>query len=314
MQNLLFSLCLLVFSAQTGLAQVKKAEPISPENLQKMTLHEDTLAILGFTIINDSSADRRFRACHRFIPMLVGALKTENSFDFKFERLKTVSIQYPADSSFRIFTWQLFVDDSTYRYFGAIQMNEPGLKLFPLADRSDDLGDASREALSPEKWYGAIYYRLSQLDGRDGKKYLLYGFDGYGFFEKRKVLDVLSFQNGRPVFGAPIFNRGLVASRDVPEMRLILTYSAETSVKMNFDDEYGMILFDHLIPSANPFGTGQVMVPDGSYEGFKIEGDKLVYVEKLETQILDEAPRPVPILDGRSKKNILGGDKKLVKE
>ncbi len=308
MRPLLFlTFALALFLVEKTTAQPKKAMPtISKKDLGKLTDIGDSLQILGKTMLTDSVGDHRFAACHAILPLLKSALEIENSFQFKFPATKTISIQYPSDSSFRIFTWQLFVDDSTYKYYGGIQTAGKETEFYPLNDRSDDLADERFEALSPEKWYGALYYRITELDGREGKKYLLYGFDAYRFFEKRKILDVLTFRDGKPVFGAPVFNRSIASARGVPEMRLILTYFAETNVSLNFDEQYGMILFDHLIPAQNPFEGGTTNVPDGSYEGFKIKNGKLEYITKVFNDSQEEAPRPVPVLDGRKGKSIFG--------
>ena len=279
---------------------------ITKKDLEKLAAAGDSLQILGKTMLLDSVGDHRFAACHQILPLLKSALSIKNSFNYKFSEAKTISIQYPADSSFRIFTWQLFVDDSTYKYYGGIQTAGKDGSFYPFNDQSDDLDDACFEALSPEKWYGALYYRITELDGREGKKYLLYGFDAYRFFEKRKILDVLTFRDGKPVFGAPVFNRSIASARGVPEMRLILTYSAETNVSLNFDEEYGMILFDHLIAAQSPFENGITNVPDGSYEGFKIKNGKLEYVNKVFNDSQEEAPRPKPVLDTRKGKSIFG--------
>lgn len=288
-------------------AQPKKAaQSFTKKDLEKLAAAGDSLQILGKTMLLDSVGDHRFAACHQILPLLKSALSIKNSFNYKFSEAKTISIQYPADSSFRIFTWQLFVDDSTYKYYGGIQTAGKDGSFYPFNDRSDDLDDACFEALSPEKWYGALYYRITELDGREGKKYLLYGFDAYRFFEKRKILDVLTFRDGKPVFGAPVFNRSIASARGVPEMRLILTYSAETNVSLNFDEEYGMILFDHLIAAQSPFENGITNVPDGSYEGFKIKNGKLEYVTKVFNDSQEEAPRPKPVLDTRKGKSIFG--------
>jgi hypothetical protein len=304
--KLFLGVSLVVFTIISACAQVKKARSISNKNLEILTSVDDSLATFGKTMLADSNSDHRFMACHAIMPMLKRALTVENSFKYKFDRTKSLSIQYPADSSFRIFSWQLFVDDSTYRYFGAIQLNDKSLKFFPLNDYSDALQNECYEALSPEKWYGALYYRISELDSREGKKYLLYGFDAFSFFEKRKVLDVLTFQEGKPVFGAPVFNRSIASARGVPEMRLILTYSAETNVSLNFSDEYGMILFDHLISAQNPYQNAITRVPDGSYEGFKIKNGRLEYISKVFNDSQETAPRPVPVLDNRKGKSIFG--------
>jgi len=264
---------------------------------------EDTLAVLGFAVINDSLPDERFLACRQMIPTLVRALKKPHSFDYPFERLKSVSIQYPADSTFRIFTWQLYVDENDYRYFGAIQLNTPQLQLIPLVDRSFQVEAPEQAALSPDQWYGAVYYNLMTLDSPQGKYYLLFGFDGYELFRKRKVLDVLTFnERGEAVFGAPVIPGKAGAP---PRHRMVLEYSAEASIRLNYDAALDLVIFDHLITMGGQHGEGPVNFPDGSYEAFKVDKGRLSYIDKVWNQVSDEPPRPTPILDQR-KKDILG--------
>ncbi|MCS7036102.1 MAG: hypothetical protein RMJ33_01395 [Saprospiraceae bacterium] len=285
--------------------KVERAGVLAPEAREQLRLAEDTLAILAFAITNDTSSEMRFLACKSLITGLVRALKTENSFRYPFERLKSVSILTPPDSSFRIFTWQLFVNDSTYRHYGAIQMNQRELKLFPLIDRRFELSDMpTREALPPNRWYGAVYYNLRPFETRRGRMYLLFGLDGHTFFEKRKVMDVLSFDaKGEPVLGAPVFER----NGQLGEHRLILEYSAEAKVRLNWDDYYKMVLFDHLIPWPSPHtAEGITHVPDGSYDGFKLEKGRWVFVEKVFRDSQEEAPRPYPVLDEKDRRDLLG--------
>lgn len=270
---------------------------------------EDTLGVLGYAIVNDSIEVERFAACKVFITTLVRTLKIENSFKYPFEQLRSVSILTPPDSSFRIFTWQLFVNDSTYRYYGSIQMNERQLKLYPLIDRSFEMVPfPNREPLTPERWYGALYFNIRQFDTRQGRKYLLFGYDAFEFFEKRKLLDVLSFdKEGKPVFGAPVFDK---PDAD-PEMRVYLQYSADAKVKINWDEQYKMILMDHLIPFPSPFGRDMTNVPDGSYDGYKLEKGKWRYVDKVFDDKQKDVPFPEPVLEDRKEKDILGKKKRI---
>lgn len=285
-------------------AQPKAA--LSQEDLAKLKLSEDTLGILGYAVVNDSLETNRFGACHAMIPALVRALKTPNSFHYKFDRLKNISIQYPQDSSFRIFTWQLYVDKDDYRYYGAIQMNTSDLKLYPLSDRSYNVTDVEKELLSADKWYGAVYYNLKETNNKNGKYYLLFGFDGYSFFNKRKVVDVLTFgKDGKPVFGAPVFVQEEKGKPTQTKNRLFLEYSAASSVRLNYDEALEMLVFDHLIPMAGQHGEGMVNVPDGSYEAYKLEKGLWKYQSMVLHAIMDEAPRPSPILDTQEK-NIFG--------
>jgi hypothetical protein len=307
MKRLLFALLLFftVFSAQAQAGKIAEADlPVLKE-------FEDTLALCGFFVVNDSIAENRFATCKKLITTLVQALKTKNSFNYPFERLKTVSIQYPPDSTFRIFTWQLYVDVDDYRYYGAIQMNTPDLKLFPLIDRSYEIESEESELLTPDRWYGSLYYNLRQFDTAEGRKYLLFGYDGYSLYNKRKLIDVLSFKDGKALFGAPVFveenkENGAQTIRN----RIVKEYSAEASFKLNYDETWGLILFDHLTTMGGSYGQGLAMVPDGTYEGYKLENGRWHWVEKFWTEEMDEAPRPEPVLDTRNGKDLFGKQKK----
>lgn len=306
----LILLCIVIFSlqarAQTG---PKPAGKLSQEGREMIRLGEDTLAVLAYAVVNDSVEQERFAACRALITSLVRTLKVENSFKYQFERLRSISILAPPDSSFRIFTWQLFVNDSTYRYFGAIQLNNKELKLFPLIDRSDEMETfPAREQLTPERWYGVIYYNLRQFDTKQGRKYLLLGYDAFDFYTRRKVVEVLGFDaSGKPSFGAPVFDReGQVGP---PPQRIFTEYAAEASFRMNWDEQYQMILIDHAVPMPSPYGSGVVQVPDGSYDALKLEKGRWKYVSKVFNDVMDEAPRPEPVLDDRKSKDIMGKEK-----
>ncbi len=305
----LFLACFaLVFFSQALTAQ-EEAEwkkHFTEEQLEKLHTAEDTVALLAYAIVNDSLPEHRFGACRHVIPLLVNTLKTPNSFYYPFERVQSFSIMYPPDSSFRIFSWQLYVDKDEYRYYGAIQMNTPELKLFPLVDRSFEIqGDLEQLELTPEQWYGVVYYNIHQTDAPKGRYYLLFGFDGKEFFRKRKVLDVLTFRDGKPVFGAPVFRHEEKKNQVSWRKRRVLEYSAAVSIRFNYDPAIDLILYDHLLTMPGQDGEGVNNYPDGSYEGYRLEKGVWHHIDNVFTQTQDEAPRPFPVLDTR-KKDILG--------
>jgi hypothetical protein len=313
-KHVYLAILLFVLTCQSALvAQNKnnKAGKLSKEITEKIHASEDSLAILAYAVVNDSIEQERFAACKVLITSLVRTLKAENSFNYPFSRLKSISIMAPPDSSFRIFTWQLFVNDSTYRYYGAIQLNQRELKLYPLIDRSFEMDiPPTYDQLSADNWYGALYYNIRQFESKEGRKYLLMGFDAFEFFSRRKVIEVLSFdKQGKPVFGAPVFVRSN-PKPGLKEQRLFVEYSSEASVKVNWDEQYKMILFDHLIPFPSPFGRGMTMVPDGSYDGLKFEKGNWKFIDKVFNDSQDEPPMPEPILDSRKDKDISGKTRK----
>ena len=75
-----------------------------------------------------------------------------------------------------------------------------------------------------------------------------------------------------------------------------------------------MIVFDHLIPRMGRLpGQGQTMLPDGSYVGYKWDGEYFNYIEKIYHETQAEAPFPSPIL-GSDNRNIMGQNKKTSKK
>jgi hypothetical protein len=151
-----------------------------------------------------------------------------------------------------------------------------------------------------------VYYNLRQVNAPQGRYYLLFGFDGYSFFRKRKVVDVLVFDPaGKPQFGAPVFLNEADPDQPRRKNRLIVEYSAASSIRLNWDPALDLIVFDHLQPIAGPHGEGLVNVPDGSYQGYQLRKGYWYYVPKVFEQVQEDAPRPFPVLEDR-KKDLFG--------
>lgn len=261
---------------------------------------EDSLSGLAKTVLRDSLAEHRLKADTAIKALLQEALSTGKAFQYPFSGLQGISIQYPQDSTFRIFTWQLYVSENDYRYGGFLQQSSG--RVYPLEDHSAEVRMPEYEVMSPDYWYGSVYYNIKQAGKKRDRHYLLFGYDGYELFRKRKLIDVLVFKDGNPKFGAPVFQHGPGKVKH----RVVREYSAEVSTRLNYDDVLEMIMLDHLIGQNGPHGEGLTYYPDGSYEAYKLEKDgKWLHVEKVFDQVSEEAPRPSPILDNR-KKDIFG--------
>jgi len=286
---------------------------ILPEDLAFIEEMEDTLGLLAYTVLNDSLEENRYIACRAMIPKLVQALKRPNSFQYPFKQLQYLSFQYPPDSSFRIITWQLFVSRDEYRYYGAIQMNGPELKLFPLIDRSFEISDGELEQTNytNDDWYGYVVYDIKEVKSKDTKYYLLFGADTYEAFRRRKMIDVLSFdtQSGNPSFGLPVFleeeaeTGRLIRTRN----RLVQEYSAASYATLKYDEKLGMIMQENLITVDGPHGEGPVNVPDGSYIGYKLGDDGRWHnVSKVYHHTYQKAPRTETLKEDRVDRDLLG--------
>jgi len=279
-----------------------QAQRLDSAGLAALQQQQDSLQYLAYNILNGRTEDARRQSSDRFIPKLVQALKTTYSFDFPFDSVRSVSIQYPEDSTFRIFSWQLEMDNGFYRHYGAIQMNTKNgeLKLFPLFDNSD-YGNVDTVA-DNKAWYGCLYYKIVQRHYFNREYYTLFGYDANNLRSTKKLLDMLTFKEGKPVFGGPYFS---FAEDTVPgpvRNRFIVEYKKEATISLSYNPEMDMIVYDHLISATNEPGKPYTYVPDLDYEGFKWKAGKWVHIEKVFHDALERGKFPVQHpLDQRKK-------------
>jgi len=299
MKKLLILLCLF---SLTKIDAQTKADDLT--KLQELELEMNQLAS---TILTDTIQENRLLADKELKVKMEEALHINGGFDYPFDSLTNISFQYPEDRSFRIITWQLYVDVEDYRYMGYIQTNSAEPQVTVLKDQSKAIEDPEYDILDAENWFGGVYYNVMEFKHKEGKRYLLFGFNGYKLFHRRKFIDVLYFENGQAVFGADVFQSDQANRPDLAKNRMLMTYSAETIVKLNYDEGLKLIIFDHLIAGAGSLpGQGPVMVPDGSYKGYKLKKGNWVLVDKIFDHTYETAPRPAPILNGRKGKNVFG--------
>lgn len=279
----------LVFSVRAQ----NTPKTFSAEDLKTLQAYEDTLRVFGDSIVGSRDYQMREVASVQTVRYLVRALKIQNSYAYRFDSLASMSIIHSPDNKFRIFTWQLTLKDLTYRYYGAIQMNTPDLKLFPLIDMSLFIGNEEDTLLNANSWYGCIYYNILEKKYKRDTYYILFGWDGNDAFSNKKILDVLSFdQGGKPVFGKYIF---LLDEKAQPKSRIVMEYKEDASPYLNYDENQKMIVFDHLEPE-DPMEEGIYMtyIPDGSYEGFKFEKGIWKLQRVVFTQTQSSAPDYTP--------------------
>lgn len=299
---ILLILCLntTISTAQPTSKGIPTDNTIQPNDLKALQTFEDTLKVLAYHVLRDSIDEERYYACQALIKTFAQALKIDNSFFYKFDSVRNVSIMYPQDSAFRILTWQLYVSADEYKYYGAIQMRSKALELYPLSDRSELLTRAENKTVDHKNWYGAVYYNIKQVNTGTASYYTLFGLDAFALMSRRKVIDVLYFdENGMPKFGAPIFVE--IDPREQTETvkhRVILEYSAQGAVSCNYNEEYDLIIFDNLIRVPSQFGT-LMSVSDGSYRGYKFDAGRWLFIEKVFNDFQERAPREQPVLNGR---------------
>ncbi len=273
------------------------AQRFSPADYKLMQKKEDSLKILSDKIIEGINPSDRLLADSIFTKVLVRALKTNHSFNFHFDSLAATSKLYAPDSSFRIFTWQLVINDNVIRQHGAIQMKtaDGSLKLFPLIDKSDITINMADTIANNFGWMGAIYYKIIATKNLDRTYYTLLGYDENNIRSNKKIIEILSFENGQPLFGARQFSIASGFGYNNKMARFILEYKKEASPRLTFDEDLKMIIFEHLVSESNQPNKKWTLIGDGDYEGFKWIAGNWVYVNKVFNDVTAEGKEPVPM-------------------
>lgn len=246
--------------------------------IKQLQVYEDSLKVLGGKFINDDNDMERKNANYAFIKMLVSALKIPNSFLYPFDSVKSVSIINSPDNRFRIISWPIVNEDGSYRFYGTIQINTGGnLKMFPLNDYSPSMKSPEDSVGDNKKWFGAEYYRIVPVY-TPKLYYVLLGWKGNTVKSTKKVIDVLSFKDDKPVLGMPVFD-----GNGKPRNRVVFEYTRQASMLLRYVPDQNLIVFDHLSPPDPKLKDQRdTYGPDLTYDGYKLKNGKWVYVENLD--------------------------------
>ncbi len=275
-----------------------KAQTISPQDMEKFRIMEDSMVLTADSMYEAFLPDTHIAYSERLVRQLVRTLKIPNSYYYPFDTLKKlINIIYSEDNAFKMFNWEITPSQITKRYYGAIQMPGPTLKLFGLLDYSEQLGKGAEDSiLTNRKWYGALIYRIMPQEVRGVKVYTMFGFNQASPISNKKVLDPMIIEQNGVSFGAPIFD---VASNVFPNRRInrfILEYKKHTQASMNWDAERKMIVFDKLVSQVNDPNRKYTYVASGQYDGFVWGGESWMYQRDImPITILKDGEAPIGI-------------------
>lgn len=284
------------------------AQTISSADKKKLLVKEDSLRQIAGFMVGDSLETGRLLAYKDFVPTLIRALKIKNSFYYPFDSVYGVSKLYAPDSSFRIFTWYVEIDDYRGWQRGFIQMKTPNgtLKGYPLFDNSDFVDRPDNIVCRDSTWIGAVYYKIIKTQYKEKNFYTLIGYDRYSIMSNKKWIEVLSFdQQNEPVFGGPFFSFKEDTLKRPTQYRFSIEYKEDARTLVNYDPDMKIIVYDHLISDTDEPEKAWTYVPDGDYEGFKWQDGQWVHIEKIfDFKLKDgEAPADDPLFDEKGNKD-----------
>ena len=301
-----YSYSALLFVALVFLTPLCDAQKISSSDTKKLNEKEDSLKSLAADIILDSLTAPRMRSDSLFTRTLIRALQIKNSFYYPFDSVQGISKLYAPDTSFRIFTWNLQINDYWCIQRGAIQIrtNDGSLKLVALHDASSFTTDALDSVRNKNNWIGSVYYGIVKTTYKGKNYYTLIGYDNNTEMTNKKWLEVMTFdEKNEPVFGGQYFTFEKDSIKRSPQYRFDLEYKKEARAILKYDDDSKLIIVDHLISETDEPEKQWTYVPDGDYEAFKWENGKWVHIDKLYNYKLQEGQAPVadPLLDIQGK-------------
>jgi len=307
----IFSLfCLILFSRLNA--------QLSISNKSDIFAIEKKMQRASNRMIFDTSQMNRQKSTYEFIKLLKDALKIEGSFQYKFDSIQYMSKAYSPDSLFRIFTFQLTLNNRTVRHYGCIQLNKKGSRIIPLIDHSDTFPLTPQERITNKNWFGAVYYKIISKNIGKQKQYFVFGFDPNDVFSSKKMVEPIEIVgDSMAYFGKPIFEKtttkkdplsGEVITKKEVLYRYIVEYSAQANISLNYDESKGFITHDHVTSkNAKLADLSFTKIPDGSYEGLKWEKDKWIWQSYIQIgeKELNQPINPVPI---KEKKKLIHRD------
>lgn len=194
-----------------------------------------------------------------------------------------------ADGSFRLITWNLPQQSGSHLYEGLLlHVNGRKRGLYELRDMTSSIASPEVPELSPDQWYGALYYEVVPVK-RGGKTYYtLLGWKGHDRVETQKVIDVLHFKGGTPRFGAPVFGSGRLK-----RSRQVFRYSFQSSMTLRYDQASTRIVLDHLSPSrADLEGQFAFYGPDMSMDAYVWEKDHWEFQRDIDARDRSRSDKP----------------------
>jgi len=214
----------------------------------------------------------------RLEKLLENKLLFDNDFSH-FERLATV---ISADKKVKICTWNVEYSSGEHFFYGGLAINTSSNPIvYELKDKRKSAENPLQSVMTPDNWYGCIYYDIIENRYEKNTYYTLIGFSGNNAFSQIKLVDILTFSdNEKP---NPKFGLNMFTDRYKNNRRLIFEYGKNTTMMLRYDSNFNMIVIDNLSPSAPQFYNDfRYYGPDLSYNGLRFDKGKWIYEDEID--------------------------------
>ena len=254
----------------------------------------DSLGKLSSYIWKQKTDDDRIAAGNAFFIEFRTALENNKSALLAFDSIPGITRAVSEDGFVRIFTWNVPLANGKHMYWGMIQLLNDSSEIVTLTSQNADDSGLSAEKFSPLNWYGALYYKIIDVEIENKKVYTLLGWDGFTGEANRKLIDILSIDEfGTITFGMPVFktDQGI-------KSRIVFEYADKANMLLRYDyqainiqkrkkikkENAWMIVMDRLVPMDPSLkNMRKYYVPSGdTYDGYIFRNGYWTLVEEVE--------------------------------
>ncbi|MBD3635849.1 MAG: hypothetical protein HUJ25_00795 [Crocinitomicaceae bacterium] len=210
-------------------------------------------------------------------------LEDPRVLDYPFESWTTMSTITSPDGEFRIFNWNIEDENLNHSHYCYLvrrtRSNKPNY-VYKFKENTVELPPRPTNTLTPDMWYGALYYKIIPVPRGNKTFYTVLGFSGEDRMTNQKLIDVFYFKGRTLRMGYPMFQEAKDSKRLV--RRVFFQYSQRAMISLNMNEKLGGIVFDHLVPEQeNLKGMYDFYIPDMTYDAYKWDGKIWRYEEDV---------------------------------
>ena len=199
--------------------------------------------------------------------------KNEKSFSADFKQVKNVGKITSKDNFVNIYTWNILLEKSVL--FNCFIQQKNGKVDY--MSQKNCYKPTENQTVSPNNWYGALYYQIAPFKRNSKTYYVLAGYGQYQPETKIKVLEVLDLHNDTLLFGSPVFMK----ENKIAYSRIVFEYDVNSSMYLEYNEKKRRFEFDHLVPMRVEDGEVVSFGPDTDIDGYKLDGEYWYFVDNL---------------------------------
>ncbi|MEZ5069645.1 MAG: hypothetical protein R2751_01425 [Bacteroidales bacterium] len=266
MRTTICTVLLMVVFGTSGIAQDGTAQA----TLLALQKDEQVLDSLFQALYEGDESDRE-HVQSNILRLLPEALVKEGAMAYPWRGLSRIGVIQSGDGLVRIFSWHIRETPDSYTYYAFAQVSDKkgSPEVYPFSDNGKPQRNASIVDQTTENWYGKLYYRIIEKEEKRNTYYTLLGMDFNSSLSIIKSAEVLELHRTGPRFVKGMFHEGGDRGANDTD-RFLLEYSTRVSVSLQYDENLGLITFNHLVPMHPIYeGNFEFYEPDGSYDAFE---------------------------------------------